>query len=133
MSVLDLLQEFVLSGWRFYLEGEQLRYRAPRRVLGDNDLVLLKAHKLEILELLRSTPECVDLAPLSYNQRALWFLWALAPESTAYNQSYNMHTLKRTSAATWRKVCERLVARHPMLRTKFSRRREIPVQQVYRV
>src|SRR4051812_4824780 len=120
MSALDLLQEFALSGWRFHRDGEQLRYRAPRRALSDNDLARLKEHKPEILELLRSMPECVDLAPLSYNQRALWFLWALAPESTAYNQSYSMHTLKRTSAATWREVCMQLVARHPMLRTKFS-------------
>lgn len=133
MSALDLLQEFVLSGWRFHLDGEQLRYRAPRRAVGDNDLARLKAHKPEILELLRSTPECVELAPLSYNQRALWFLWALAPESTAYNQSYSMHTSKRTSAETWRGVCVRLVARHPMLRTKFSRRRDTPIQQVYGV
>jgi amino acid adenylation domain-containing protein len=132
MSALHLLQELVLSGWHFHLDGEQLKYRAPRRAMGDNDLARLKAHKPEILELLRSTPECVELAPLSYNQRALWFLWALAPKSTAYNQSYSMYTSTRTSAATWREVCIRLVARHPMLRTKFSRRREDPIQQVCR-
>ncbi|QHS52949.1 non-ribosomal peptide synthetase [Edaphobacter sp. 12200R-103] len=133
MSALDLLREFVLLGWSFHRDGEQLRYRAPRRALGENDLARLKTHKAEILELLRSTPECVELAPLSYNQRALWFLWVLAPESTAYNQSYSMHTSKRTSGAVWREVCTRLVARHPMLRTRFSLLREGPVQQVHRI
>ena len=69
-------------------------------------------------------------APLSYGQRALWFLWRLAPDSAAYNQSMPLRIAERNSAASWREAATRLVAKHAMLRTRFVDEHGDPSQQV---
>ncbi|WP_052134609.1 type I polyketide synthase [Sphingomonas sp. 37zxx] len=68
--------------------------------------------------------------PLSYGQRALWFLWTLAPHSSAYTLSLPLDMPAGADGAAWREVCERLVAVHPMLRTVFHRRGDDVVQHV---
>ncbi len=68
-------------------------------------------------------------APLSHGQRALWFLWRLAPDSTAYNQSMPLR-IADAHSASWREAATRLVLRHPMLRTRFIEERGEPSQQV---
>ena len=68
-------------------------------------------------------------APLSYGQRALWFLWRLAPESAAYNQSMPLR-IAEGQAASWREAATRLVTRHAMLRTRFVEEGGDPSQQV---
>ena len=68
-------------------------------------------------------------APLSYGQRALWFLWRLAPGSVAYNQSMPLEASTAT-AAEWRAAAALLVQRHPMLRTRFIEHQGEPVQEV---
>ena len=85
--VLDLLHPLALAGWRFWLEEGRLRYRAPRDAATAAVLEQLREHKTAISELLAAAPDCLEICPLSYGQAALWFLWRLAPESHAYNQS----------------------------------------------
>jgi len=69
-----------------------------------------------------------SIAPLSYGQRALWFLWALQPESSAYNIALPLRV--DGDPDSWHEACRRLVERHPMLRTTFPRRDAEPVQEV---
>lgn len=57
--------------------------------------------------------------PLSYGQRALWFLWRLAPHSSAYALSLPLRMPPGASPMAWRRGCEALVVIHPMLRTRF--------------
>ncbi|MBV9791263.1 MAG: SDR family NAD(P)-dependent oxidoreductase, partial [Chloroflexi bacterium] len=69
--------------------------------------------------------------PLSLGQRALWFLHQLAPDSTAYNivgaskirSVIDLHAL-------WR-VFQRLVDRHPSLRTTFTAPSGTPIQVIH--
>ncbi len=67
--------------------------------------------------------------PLSYGQRALWFLWKLAPESAAYNQSMPLQPASG-SAAQWRAAARLLIERHPMLRTRFVEHEGEPAQEI---
>jgi amino acid adenylation domain-containing protein/non-ribosomal peptide synthase protein (TIGR01720 family) len=67
--------------------------------------------------------------PLSWNQRSLWFLHRLAPESSAYNIA-GAARLGPTSPETLRHALQELVDRHPMLRTTFAETPGGPVQQV---
>jgi amino acid adenylation domain-containing protein len=69
-------------------------------------------------------------APLSYGQRALWFLWRLAPDNSAYNQSLPLRIAAGHSVATWREAAMRVVARHAMLRTRFLEEHGDPIQEV---
>ncbi len=57
--------------------------------------------------------------PLSWNQRSLWFLHRLAPESSAYNIA-GAARLGPTSPEAVSCALQGLVDRHPMLRTTFA-------------
>ena len=69
-------------------------------------------------------------APLSYGQRALWFLHELASDSGAYNvfAAARIHSMLDTAAL--QAALNKLVERHPALRTTFPVQSETPVQRV---
>ncbi len=67
--------------------------------------------------------------PLSWNQRSLWFLHRLAPESSAYNIA-GAARLSPVSPAALGRALQALVDRHPMLRATFADTPGGPVQQV---
>ena len=58
--------------------------------------------------------------PLSYGQRALWFLDRLAPESAAYNIAGRGRLPRALDPAALRRALAALVDRHPALRTTFA-------------
>jgi amino acid adenylation domain-containing protein len=68
--------------------------------------------------------------PLSYGQRALWFLQRLAPESTAYNIAVAARVHSPLDAGALRRAFGSLVARHDALRTTFLERDGEPRQRV---
>jgi natural product biosynthesis luciferase-like monooxygenase protein/FkbM family methyltransferase len=68
--------------------------------------------------------------PLSYGQRALWFIHQLAPESPAYSIAGAARIRAALDVAALRQAWQRLVDRHPSLRTTFPLRSGIPVQHV---
>jgi hypothetical protein len=69
--------------------------------------------------------------PLSYGQRALWFLHQLAPKSAAYNVASAARVRSPLDVAALRRACQALVDRHPMLRTTFLVVDGEPMQQVH--
>ena len=69
-------------------------------------------------------------APLSYGQRALWFLHQLAPESAAYNISAAARIRSVLDVTALKNALQELAARHPALRTTFPVDQEMPVQRV---
>lgn len=71
-----------------------------------------------------------DHAPLSHNQRSLWFLHRLAPESTAYHVSFAVKILSPLNATALKRAFEWLVERHPTLRTVYSEESGEPMQRV---
>lgn len=70
--------------------------------------------------------------PLSYGQRALWFLHQLAPESTAYNISRAIRIRGEIDAKRLKSSFQDLVNRHACLRTKILEMNGEPMQQVDR-
>ncbi|MDT7540866.1 MAG: hypothetical protein QOE33_770, partial [Acidobacteriota bacterium] len=68
--------------------------------------------------------------PLTYGQRALWFLYRMAPESAAYNLTNAARFVSPVDIEALHRSFQRLVERHPALRTTFSERDEQPVQQI---
>ena len=78
------------------------------------------------------TQETVTLpeTPLSYGQRALWFLHELAPESAAYNISAAARIHSTLDVAALEQSLQKLIVRHPALRTSFPVEAETPVQRV---
>jgi natural product biosynthesis luciferase-like monooxygenase protein len=68
--------------------------------------------------------------PLSYGQRALWFLQQLDPDGGAYNVKLAARISTAVDAAALRNAFQLLVNRHPSLRTVFPSSKSGPVQQV---
>lgn len=132
MTIVEELQDLALNGWRFWLDDGRLRYRAPDTADTRPVLDALRARRDDIVAALSHDPRLTDIAPLSDGQRALWFLWRLAPESVAYNQSLPLRITDATHADPdrWRAACARLVERHPVLRTRYGARDGEPWQQV---
>jgi amino acid adenylation domain-containing protein len=70
-------------------------------------------------------------APLSYGQRAMWFLQQLAPESGTYNIATAVRIGPELDLALLRRAFQQLVDRHPALRTNFGSVNGEPFQQIH--
>jgi acyl-CoA synthetase (AMP-forming)/AMP-acid ligase II/acyl carrier protein len=68
--------------------------------------------------------------PLSHGQRALWFLYQLAPESPAYNIATTLRIVSSLDVAALRRAFQVLLDRHPSLRTVFHVQQDEPVQRI---
>ena len=69
-------------------------------------------------------------APLSYGQRALWFLHELASETSAYHITAAGRIHSPLDTVAFQTALNKLVQRHPALRTTFPVESETPVQRV---
>src|SRR5205085_4282328 len=69
--------------------------------------------------------------PISYGQRALWFLHLLSPESGAYNLAFAARVSGELDVACLRGAFQRLVDRHPALRTTFTAITGEPAQRIH--
>jgi amino acid adenylation domain-containing protein len=84
-------------------------------------------------ELLREKADQPERAfPLSYTQRALWYLHQLAPQSSAYNEAFALRIRFGLEYHTLQEIWRSLIVRHPVLRTTYTSRHGAPVQQVRR-
>src|SRR5579862_1170440 len=57
---------------------------------------------------------------LSYGQRALWFLYRLAPDSAAYNLLYAARINSALDIPTLQYALQTLVRRYPILTTTYT-------------
>ena len=130
MNLIEFLQDISIKGWQVWSEGERLCYDAPQEESTALVLAQLKQYKTEILQLLRDRPDILNVYPLSYGQRALWFLWQLAPESHAYNVSFVARICSTVDITAMQKAFEKLIERHPILRTNYPKLGSESIQQV---
>jgi amino acid adenylation domain-containing protein len=75
--------------------------------------------------------ETKSVSPLSYGQRALWFLYQLAPDSAAFNINFTARISSELDVPALRRASQTLLDRHPSLRTTFEIRNSGPVQRVH--
>jgi len=69
--------------------------------------------------------------PLSFGQRALWYLQQLDPASVAHNVVHALQLRPDTDMAALKRGLQRLIDRHPVLRTTFHERQGDPLQRVH--
>lgn len=69
--------------------------------------------------------------PLSYGQRALWFLQKLMPQSAAYNVILAARANSVIDVSALHRAFQKLIDRHAALRTTFPAIKGKPVQQVH--
>jgi amino acid adenylation domain-containing protein len=70
------------------------------------------------------------LAPLSYGQRALWFIHESHPESPAYNVGLALRVRGAVDAVALRRAFQTLIDRHTSLRTVFTVEGGEPCQRI---
>ncbi|RCJ21837.1 hypothetical protein A6770_04165 [Nostoc minutum NIES-26] len=68
---------------------------------------------------------------LSYGQRSLWFMHQLAPASPAYNIASAVLLKGDVDIAALQRAFQKLVDRHPALRTTFTVRQGEPLQLIH--
>ena len=69
--------------------------------------------------------------PLSYNQRGMWFLQQLHPESAAYNTTLTVRITSTFDIAAFQRALHKLINRHPILRTTYVSHAGEPCQVIH--
>lgn len=103
-------------------------------LLNNQSIVQLAAqlrYQLDTIETRTSSVSTELEYPLSHGQQALWFLHQVAPSNTAYNISRAVVIHSTVDAGALRRALQKLVDRHPALRTSFSSQNGTPVQIVH--
>ncbi|PSB02437.1 condensation domain-containing protein [Merismopedia glauca] len=130
MQLKELLAELSGKGVQLWVEGEQLRVRAPKDAINADLKEFLANNKAELIEWLRS-PQISDNSirllpiprtgnlPLSFGQERLWWLSQLAPSSSVYNIPVAFHLAGKLDIAALESSFAEIVHRHEVLRTSF--------------
>ncbi|KYC42747.1 hypothetical protein WA1_15530, partial [Scytonema hofmannii PCC 7110] len=132
MNLTELLKNLSAKNVELWVEGDKLRYRGPENALSPELLASMKQYKSEILQILSHRSDRTATYPLSHGQRALWFLYQLAPKSSAYNITYAAKLVTNLEIPALKQAAQALVERHPVLRTTFTTIDGEPVQTVHK-
>ncbi|ADO71805.1 non-ribosomal peptide synthase-like protein [Stigmatella aurantiaca DW4/3-1] len=131
MSPEELMAELSKQDVTLWVEGERLKYRAPKGALSPETLSLLSTHKAALLPYLRRlAAEGESVHPLSHGQQALWFVHQLAPDSSAYNTALSIRVVSELDIPALRRACQALIDRHGALRTTVATHQGQPIQKV---
>lgn len=139
----EVLARFRRLGVKLWLDGEQLRYSAPKGVLTPELSAELAANKGSIVQFLRSarphekhTPATLAPVarngelPLSFAQQRLWFLDQLEPNSPVYNIPYAVQLNGPLDLSALERSINRLIQRQESLRTCFLTNDGQPTQLI---
>jgi amino acid adenylation domain-containing protein len=140
MSITDLIADLSQRDVRLWLDGDQLRFKAPQGSLTAELKAQLAEHKHDLVEFLRrvqsslapsiSAAQRAGDPPLSYSQERLWFAAQWEPDSAAYNISDAVEIRGAIELPALEKSLNEIVRRHEILRTSFVAEGGEPVQQI---
>jgi amino acid adenylation domain-containing protein len=130
MNLVEFLTQLSQQSIELWLEDDKLRYRGRKEVLTSTVLNQIKQHKTEIIDLLRQGFHTSKSYPLTHGQQGLWFLYKLAPTSAAYNVAFTARICSCLNISALQQAFQKLVNRHPTLRTTFAQKDSEPFQQV---
>ncbi len=141
--VTKLLANLGQLGIRLWVEGEHLRFKAPKGALTPELKAALSAQKDELLEMLRNprssgAPALPPIQPrsggsefpLSFSQERLWLIEQFEPGNAAYNIFDAIEIAGRPNACALEQTINEIVRRHEILRTIFFSREGKPLQSV---
>jgi len=130
MNLVEILQKLSLKGGKVWVEDGGLCIDGSQEVFTIDTINQLRQYKNEILQLLHESPDILNVYPLSYGQRALWFLWQLAPLSHTYNVAFAIRIGSVVDITAMHKAFELLRVRHPILCTNYPKLESEPIQKV---
>ncbi|HET7238577.1 MAG TPA: condensation domain-containing protein, partial [Terrimicrobiaceae bacterium] len=144
MNASELLRSLQEEGVQVWREGEELRYRAPKRLLSVGLIEALAARKLEIVQLLQPLPvaepcfqawspppsDSREAYPLSFAQQRMWFLKQLEPDSCSLNVAMGFSLNGPLDVAVLERSLGELIDRHEAFRTRCAVKDTQPLQIV---
>jgi amino acid adenylation domain-containing protein len=131
VSIPDLLESLAAQGIELRVEGDRLRFRAPRGALSAEQRAALGQQREEVIAALRARASTSTLhAPLSFTQQSLWFVHQAAPSSAAYNVALAARVTSPVDPAALRTGIQALVDRHAVLRTTYEVVEGTPLQRI---
>lgn len=139
----EFLSDFQKLNIEFWVDGETLRYNAPKGLLTDELKAQLRARKSEIIAFLRTPPASASThktaivpvprtapIPLSFAQQRLWFLQQLEPNNPFYNGQAVIALTGVLKIAALEQSLNEIVRRHEALRTTFPIIEGQPIQAI---
>ncbi|MEH2295890.1 amino acid adenylation domain-containing protein [Nostoc sp.] len=144
MKTLDeLLLELGRLNIKVWVDGNNLRYQAPKGILTSDILAQIKIYKTEILAFLnQSTIESQSIIkpvdatikndglPLSFTQQQFWLLHHLEESNYIYNMVRAFRLEGDLDIPNFERAIQCLIARHSILRTGFKVVNGSPVQVI---
>ncbi|WP_027856249.1 non-ribosomal peptide synthetase [Marinobacterium jannaschii] len=127
-DAISLLKQCWLRGINLSLKDDKLSFKAAPGVMDQTMLAEIRQHKTGLISALQAQPDYFEPRPLSANERALWFLYRMAPDSAAYNMAYAVKLSVGISEAAINQAFATLLARHPILCTPYGERDGEPLQ-----
>src|SRR5947209_2607968 len=93
---------------------------------------LTAAEKRDLLKRLLQDRMAADVVrePLSYGQRALWFLYQLNPTNAAYNLAFAARVRGALDTVALNRALQALGQRHDSLRSTFAAAGGIPYREI---
>lgn len=127
-DIAALLVDVRRRGVRLWVEGDELRYRAPKGILSDSELTKFRSARNEIIALLkedelavlgpRHVPrESFDDVPLTFSQLKYWRASRLETEPTIRSVTSITRLRGRLDLAALQRAIAEVVRRHESLRT----------------
>ena len=127
-----LLLELGQRKIKLWLEGDRLRYKAPKDAFTTELLSQVKQHKADIVSFLKEANNSVKSQlpsikaidrdgnlPLSFGQQRLWYLHQFEPDSSSNNMPVVVRIAGLLNVDALQRSLSELVRRHEVLRTTF--------------
>ncbi len=90
-----------------------------------------EAKRALLAQLLREKAQAKETwEPISSNQKALWFLYRLAPDSAAYNLLYAARIQSQLDVTALQRALQKLAQRYPILSATYTLQNGQPVQRL---
>ena len=124
----ELLKTCWKQGVKLTVVDDNLSFKAAEDVMTPGVLVSLKENKIQLIELIKQQANYYDARPLSANERALWFLYRLKPESLAYNMAYAIKLKSYYSREKIAQAFVQLCQAYPILALNYGERDGEPLQ-----
>ncbi len=122
LSGMKLLEHCWKSGIYLSLKDGRISYKATAGMMSSELLATIKAHKEELITHLQESPDYFAARPLSANEKALWFMYRMNPNSSAYNMAYAVKLSAGTHGEAVNAAFKKLIESHSILSCPYDER-----------
>ena len=141
--ITELMKRLRQQGVKLWLHEGALKFKSYQSApIQPNDLAMLKQHKPTVIDWLQqdqkqeqeqqqaNSPRFFDYFPLSENQKSLWLVYQVDPQSAAYNLTYCVKLASHINLAQLEQAYQVLLQRHAILRTAYRDVAGEPLQTI---